>query len=147
LVKRLVALFCLVVMISSMLASPTFAVRRSESEGYMQNEVSIQTMQYLKTGYSRIKDNGDGTVAVSGNTEAYRAVDVISVTLYLEVHTGTSWDVVESWVGLAYDAGTVSGFHEYPVEYGKTYRVRGVHEIWEGGIHESGVSYTGGITP
>jgi hypothetical protein len=130
-----------------MLTSVTFARPLRESVGRMQNEISIQTLQYLKTGYSRIKDNEDGTLAVSGNTEAYQAVDAISVTLYLEVYDGGTWEVVTSWTNIAYGTNEVSGLHEHAVESGQTYRARGVHEVWEGGVHERGTSYTGGITP
>jgi len=133
-------------LISAIPISTAFGEPRTESEGHIRQEISIETLQYLKTGYSRIKDNEDGTVAVSGNTEAYQAVDAISVTLCLEVYNGATWDVVTSWVDSAYESNLVYGFHEYPVEPGETYRVRGVHEVWENRIHESGSSCTGGIT-
>jgi len=139
----------LVLLTTTMLLFASVASARplSESEAWLSRQVSIQTLQYLKDGYSKIRDNGNGTVSVSGATWAYEPVDLISLTLYLEVHDGSSWVIVKSWVDDAYGTDSVSGYHEYPVEFGQTYRARGVHEVWHDGVHENGTSITGGITP
>ncbi len=89
-------LFCIFVILSGICLA-----QNKPNEAYASNhtKVSLQTQQYLWEGYSKIKDNENenGTVTVSGYTKAYEDVDLISVTLHLQVEDKTSWKTVRTW--------------------------------------------------
>lgn len=118
-----------------------------EADASIKTQFSIEAQQYLWEGYSKIKDNGDGTVTVSGYTKAYQNVNLISLTLYIQVEDGTGWRTVKSWSYNAADTDYVSGEDQYPVQSGKKYRAHGVHEVWHNGTYESATTTTGWIIP
>lgn len=118
-----------------------------EADASTKSRFSIEAQQYLWEGYSKIKENGDGTVTVSGYTRAYQDVNLVSLTLYLQVEDGAGWKTVKSWSYNAADTDYVSGENQYPVQAGKKYRAHGVHEVWHNGTYESATTTTGWIIP
>ncbi|NLU10974.1 MAG: hypothetical protein GXW90_08605 [Tepidanaerobacter acetatoxydans] len=118
-------------------------------EAYASNhtKVSLQAQQYLWEGYSKIRDNEDGTVTVSGHTKAYENVDLISVTLHLQVEDKTSWKTVRTWSYEDTDTDYVKGLSKFRIDKGKKYRIHAIHEVWNGKVHERETSTTKWVIP
>lgn len=110
------------------------------------DDLGIQAYQFLKTGTSAIRDLTNGSVAVSGSTEAYVAVDFISVTLVLQEQTPSGWKEISRWRWTKSGASSVSGSTTHPVTRGRTYRVVGLHEAQEGSVYEWATTETAPIT-
>lgn len=105
-----------------------------------------QTLKYLSGGQSSIEPAGTGAVEMSGRTLANQVVEWIGITFYLQVYddaTGT-WEDAGSWPYSKTSASSIESNVIVPVESGKTYRVRALHEVWNAGVHESGWSVTPG---
>ena len=101
---------------------------------------------YLIGGESSIEPAGTGKVRIYGITLANQEVEVISVTLCLEVYDSSmgTWEDVDDWP----HSTTYTSFTEedvlVTVQSGRTYRVRALHEIWNAGVYESDWSVTPG---
>ncbi|WP_018131124.1 DUF6147 family protein [Effusibacillus pohliae] len=103
---------------------------------------TIQSTQYLQSGETFIGASGT-RVTVSGNTQAYTAVDTIAIDLYLQ-----KWDAAQGrWTDVAYvgqfkdyASSFVYGAKDLYVTGGYYYRTRGVHWVNEAGVIEQGGS-------
>lgn len=101
-----------------------------------------------------ILNNGTGgitvvsgrTINAGGTTTAYRTVDRISVNLFVQKLTGSTWvNAVTVPSKTLYNAYHVSQSKNYTVSGGYYYRVRGNHIAVDGDIYESTTSATDGI--
>lgn len=98
------------------------------------------------SGSGRISIAGTRKVTIVGSTSAYRICDKVKVTLYLQRLEGNSWVTIKILGGKsATNTNYVSNSATYPVTGGYYYRVSGAHTVIEGGLTESGASYTNGI--
>lgn len=96
---------------------------------------------YLMKGSGMISKVSSTMVAANGSTTAHSVVDSITVYVYVEQYTGSTWSNVQSWGVTEYDDYYVSTTKFVTVESGYYYRVRSIHAA--GGESTSG--YTSGI--
>lgn len=139
-----IMLFCVVVMTSGVCFAGDIA---KEADATTYTQISTEAQKYLWEGHSKIRDNEDGTVTVLGHTKAYEDVDLVSLTLRLQIEDGSSWKTVKSWNYKDIDTDYIKGSRKYKISRGKKYRVYAVHEVWKDKTHERGTSTTGWVLP
>ena len=101
---------------------------------------------YLSSGSGRITIAGTRQVTVAGSTSAYRTVDEIKVTLYLQRLKNGNWvHVTTLGPKTKTNANYVSNTKTYSVTGGYYYRVYGGHTVIENGGSEAITSYTDGV--
>ncbi len=93
---------------------------------------------YLMKGTGMISKVSSTMVAASGSTTAHSAVDSITVYVYVEQYTGSSWSNVQSWGVTEYNDYYVATSKFVTVESGYYYRVRTIHAA--GGESSSGAT-------
>lgn len=121
---------------------PTDGIKAEGKVG-KSGQVSIQSTTYLANGSSSIEVTGSGQVRVSGNSQAYSPVDVISVDLYLQRWNGSSWvDIANAGRFSNYNATSTTGSSLVNVTPGYYYRTKAVHWINEEQTHEESTSYS-----
>lgn len=113
-----------------------------ESIGVYQN---LARGSYLSNGSCQIKNNGDGTVYISGQTYCYRTADTVSVTVYVQRLVGNDWYTVSQRTYTDDNAYSVVGEYNVAVSRGYYYRVVGYHSATKGGVVETENSQTSGI--
>ncbi|MBO8173094.1 MAG: hypothetical protein H0Z33_14540 [Bacillaceae bacterium] len=126
-------------------ALPTEGTPAGQSGSETAGDVIIQSTLYFKSGESGIYQEDQNTVQVSGYTETYSSVDVISVKLYVQY-----WDQEDrQWKDAGYlgefkktNDDYVSGIKTVDVNGGFYYRTRAVHTVEEGGMQEKVTSYS-----
>lgn len=110
------------------------------------SEVGIQALQLIKWGGSDIKSLGGRSVRISGYTETYNPVEIISVDLYLQKWNGSAWmDISRAGPFKRTYASYVYGEKDLTVSSSGYYRTRAVHSAVDGSVSESISSYTGYI--
>ncbi len=100
---------------------------------------------YLQTGNSKISNQGNRVVKISGGTDAYQTCDVVMATIYLDRYENGTWVEVTSAPFTSYNAKTTNGSKSVSVAGGYYYRARGYHTIYKGSTVESEYTLTDGI--
>lgn len=102
---------------------------------------------YLIGGESFIEPAGTGKARIYGITLANQEVEVIAVTLCLQVYNGSTgtWEDVDNWPHSTTYASSTETDMFVTVTSGRTYRIRAFHEVWNAGVHESDWSVTPGV--
>jgi len=139
-----VILMILAILILAMGAVPAFAAAPQKSVGTISDSIGIRSFNMINDGESRIINNGDGSVTITGWTSTYYAVDSVKVTLNLQKYTSSGWATINSYTFTDYNSDYVSGAKTLAVTPGE-YRVNGVHEAEDGFSDEKGLSYSGSI--
>jgi len=100
--------------------------------------------QYLIGGRASIAPAGAGKVKISGTTLANGTMDIIAVTLYLELYGSStgSWERIDNWPRSLSFASSVEESAIANVQSGRTYRLQVLHEIRKSGVYESDWSIT-----
>ncbi|MFC4778911.1 DUF6147 family protein [Paenibacillus sp. GCM10023252] len=100
---------------------------------------------YLDSGSSSIS-KGAGQATIAGSTYANRVVDTIGMTLYLQRWTGSIWVDVGSGTPLSKaNATSHTGSVIRATDAGYYYRTRAVHTITEGGVTETGETFSSSV--
>ncbi len=104
-----------------------------ESAFTEENESTVEVLPmtrgtYLLYGSSTITNPAIGYVGTAGSTYATMEVSSISVYVYLQRYTGSSWTTVASWTESATNSRVASGSRTYSVSRGYYYRVYSVHK-------------------
>lgn len=107
--------------------------------------VSPTAFQTISGGQCKIVNNGDGTINISGSTSTYFAVGQIGVKLNLQYYSGGSWHTLNTYSYYDYNSSYVYGGKSLSVSRGYNYRVFAQHTSLNGGINESGQSYSEAI--
>jgi len=104
---------------------------------------------YLATWTSYPRDQGNGTVAVFGYSEAVQAVDKITVKVTLQKWTGSSWVNVDSVSDAGYNTDYVDTTKTIAVQRGYQYRTKSEHQVYHDGVYDPSspkVYYSSAIT-
>ncbi|WP_068965079.1 hypothetical protein [Desulfosporosinus sp. BG] len=107
--------------------------------------MSPAVYQTISGGECKIVNNGDGTISISGSTSTYYAVDKIGLTLNLQYYSGGKWSSLSNYSYSNSDSDYVFGGKILSVSSGYSYRVVAQHTSLDGGVSESGQSYTEAI--
>ncbi|EGW39432.1 hypothetical protein [Desulfosporosinus sp. OT] len=99
----------------------------------------------ISGGECKIVNNGNGTISISGSTSTYYAVDKIGLTLNLQYYSGGKWSSLNNYSYSNSDSDYVSGGKILSVSSGYSYRVVAQHTSLDGGVSESGQSYSEAI--
>ena len=113
-----------------------------EAEDIWEN---IMRGTYLQRGNSKISNQGNRVVKISGGTDAYQTCDVVMATIYLDRYENGTWVEVTSAPFTSYNAKTTNGSKSVSVAGGDYYRARGYHTIYKGSTVESEYTLTDGI--
>ena len=113
-----------------------------EAEDIWEN---IMRGTYLQRGNSKISNQGNRVVKISGGTDAYQTCDVVAATIYLDRYENGTWVEVDSAPFTSYNAKTTNGSKSISVAGGYYYRARGYHTIYKGSTVESEYTLTNGI--
>lgn len=140
LIPLLLAIFMLLGIHNSFGATSTSATQLS-SMGIM----SPQSYETISGGSCKIINNGDGTISISGSTSTYNKVDQVGVKLNLQYYTGGKWTTLKSYSYNRTDSNYSSGGKVISVSGGYNYRVFAQHTSLDGGVSESGQSYSEAI--
>lgn len=107
--------------------------------------VSPAAYQTISGGQCNIVNNGDGTISISGLTSTYYAVERIGVKLSLQYYSGGKWSTLNNYSYYNYSTDYVYGGKVISVSSGYNYRVIAQHTSLNGGVSESGQSYSEAI--
>lgn len=111
-----------------------------------QEIVVIESFQLLGDLDCDIDQVGtEAKVFVAGSTTTQFAVDSLTIKIYLQRWTGSSWTNVTYKTYNASNDDYVSGSYSYAVPRGYYYRTQAYHSAKEGNIVESDYSYTSSI--
>ncbi|MFZ5898540.1 MAG: hypothetical protein ACOYU7_05125 [Bacillota bacterium] len=112
-------------------------------------DVRPRSTLYLATWTSYPRDQGNGTVAVFGYSEAVQAVDKITVKITLQKWTGSSWVNVGSVSEAGYNADYVDTTKTIAVQRGCQYRTKSEHQVYHDGVYDPSspkIYYSSAIT-
>lgn len=98
--------------------------------------------QTISGGQCSIVNNGNGTINISGSTSTYSAVGQIGLQLNLQYLSGGQWYTLNTYSYYNYNSAYVYGGQLLSVSRGYYYRVFAQHTSLNGGISESGQSYS-----
>lgn len=107
--------------------------------------VSPAAFQTISGGQCKIVNNGNGTINISGSTSTYYAVGQIGLKLNLQYLSGGQWYTVDSYSYTNYNSSYISRGELLGVSRGYYYRVFAQHTSFNGGMSESGQSYSEAI--
>jgi len=121
------------------------SVNPKYGEGSINEEVTIQSTQYLQEGTNYIQLVSEDTVEVGGKTVAYSPVDEISVDLFLQI-----WDSSNGkWVDIVHvgeftlnNSSIVEGSKNVIVVKGYYYRTHSKHTAISDGITEQKTAFS-----
>lgn len=116
-------------------ALPVLKAPPGPNEAY-QEEVDIESLQYLKDWGCDITSAGGGYINVTGFTQAYQNVDYIMLSLYLQRWDGSKWVDLNGWTFDNHNAAKAEGKKALKVAKGYYYRVRATHSLTHGGVTE-----------
>jgi len=102
-------------------------------------------LPHISDGQCNIANNGDGTIRISGSTSTYYAVGQIGLKLSLQCYSGGKWSTLNNYDYNNYSSAYVYGGKVIGVSSGYNYRVITQHTSLDGGISESGQSYSDAI--
>ena len=121
----------------SLLTDDTYA----EGYGYPRARGSI-----LSYGSGSVAIAGTRKVKMTGSTAAYKTVDQVQVTMFLQRLEGKNWEhVLTMGPKIKYNANYVSNSNTYSVGGGYYYRAYGQHTAINGSTSESVPSYSDGV--
>ncbi|WP_045572889.1 hypothetical protein [Desulfosporosinus sp. I2] len=125
-----------------MLLGTQVALGATETKLSGSGVVSPAAFQYISGGQCKIVNNGNGTINISGSTSTYTAVQQIGLQLNLQYLSGGQWVTLNTYSYTNYSSANVSGGKLLTVSGGYNYRVFAQHTSLNGGISESGQSYS-----
>lgn len=115
----------------------------TSAEGYAYPKLRGSILSY---GAGSVTIEGTRRVRLTGSTSAYRNVDQIQVTMFLQRLEGGSWaPVLTMGPKIKYNTNYVSNTSVYSVAGGFYYRAYGHHTAIDGGTTESSASSSDGI--
>jgi len=93
--------------------------------------------QYLTSWSCFIINNGDGTVSLTGYSQANQFVDQIWVSLYLQRWDGSNWVTVSSgYKTTVYNSDYAEGAQRLSVTRGYYYRTMAKHQVIHNGVND-----------
>lgn len=107
--------------------------------------VTPQAYQTISGGQCYIANNGDGTIRITGSTSTFYAVGEIGLKLSLQYYSGGKWSTLSSYSYSNANSDYVYGGKTITVSKGYNYRVMAQHTSYNGGVNESGQSYSTSI--
>ena len=100
----------------------------------------------LSYGSGSVAIAGTRKVKMTGSTAAYRNVEQVQVTMFLQRLVGSNWEhVLTMGPKIKYNANYVTNSNTYSVAGGYYYRAYGTHTARNGSTSESVPSYSNGI--
>lgn len=139
--KKLIPILLAIFMLLSTQVALGFAEAKLSGSGV----VSPAAYQTISDGQCYIANNGDGTIRISGSTSTFYAVGQIGVKLTLQYYSGGKWSTLNTYSYNNYNSNYVFGGKVLSVSRGYNYRVIGTHTSLDGGVNESGQSYSESI--
>lgn len=138
-----VAVFCLVMAMFFAVTGVVYAAATPprESPGRYP-DAGIESLLYLRDWGCDINNTGNGSIVISGNTNANQNVGYIMVRLYLQRWDGSKWVDLGSWPFERYSASSVNGTKGLQVLRDYYYRTRASHALTQNGYSESAQSYS-----
>ena len=140
-----VAVFCLVTVLFFAMAGAAYAAAipppPPDNSGSFSG-AGIESLLYLRDWGCAINSAGNGSIVISGYTNANQNVTYIMVRLYLQRWDGSNWADLGSWPFEKYSASSVSGTKSLQVLSGYYYRTRANHALTQNGYNESAQSYS-----
>jgi len=153
-VKKIISTSLMTLLILTTLVTPALAAPKDKSnkptEGVMSSDPMFGTSHslpdengvtatgsLLPKGISNIKNMGNGTVEISGNTTTSVSVNTISVTIYLQKWNGSQWVDITGVSNSATNTNSVFTTKNIAVSPGVYYRARGVHTANNGTTTET----------
>lgn len=143
----IIFVFCLSISAAFAAASvPTEGVKSSNplvgSSIETENSLNATSMQILSASlftswFCQITNKGDGTVNITGNSEAVSSVQNISVTIFLQKWDGTQWVDLTSVTNSGSNTFYISALKNVAVTRGYDYRARATHFINNAGTIEN----------
>lgn len=123
-------------------ADPDYA---TSQDGGSTGDVGIQALQLLQSGESYLKVVSGRQLRMWGSTQAQRAVEIITLDLYLQRWNGSQWvDIDHATFKRTFDS-YVYGEKDVTVGSSGYYRTRAVHTATDGSVTETLTSVTGYI--
>lgn len=139
--KKVVSVFCTLMLIMSMLLIPTenaqamsddqildgsYLTHENESIGY---DTKITRGEDLLAGYSKVLRLGPGEIYAGGTTIAAHTVDSVQIAVIVEraKEEDTEWSYYDSWQKENLNTDRVGANRALEVEGGYYYRVRCLH--------------------
>lgn len=134
-----------VLLVIFMLFSTQIALGKGAIKLNANGVMSPAVYKTISDGESEIVNNGDGTISISGSTSTYYAVGEIGLKLNLQYYTSGKWSTLSTYSYSKSDSDYISGGKKLTVSKGYNYRVVAQHTSLDGGVSESGQSYTEAI--
>lgn len=143
-----VAVFCLVVAMFFVVTGAVYAAATptpppDNSGSY--SDAGIESLLYLQDWGCAINSAGNGSIVISGYTNANQSVSYIMVRLYLQRWNGSNWVDLGSWPFEKYSASSVNDTKGLQVLREYYYRTRASHALTQNGYNESAQSYSTSI--
>lgn len=138
--KLIPILLTIFILLSAQVALGTVEIKMSGS-----GAISPQSFQTITGGVCSIADNYNGSISIYGSTTTNRAVQQIGVKLNLQYLSGGQWHTLNNYSYNNYQSNYISGGRTMAVSRGYNYRVFAQHTSLDGGISESGNTYSNSI--